>query len=44
MVIALLSDRPVQLVDLPDVPNSLAWERFRSRLLNQARKRTADTK
>jgi hypothetical protein len=23
MVIALLSDRPVQLVDLPDVPNSL---------------------
>ena len=38
MVVALLSDRPVQLVDLPDLPGSVAGSASAVDYLSQTRK------
>ena len=41
MVVAIMSDRPVQLVDLPDVPNTLIGRSVRRHLPEQAHGRPA---
>jgi hypothetical protein len=46
MVVAILSDRPVQLVDLPDIPTSLIGQAgalsFLSKMANELRVPPAD--